>query len=116
MDPGGFPRPGGEETYREAATEEVEHKVVVHLVGGGDIGGGVWANGNLYLTKAEYSRAVYCNAADSGTMQGGREEARGMGGDDVVGIGRTWSGRVKGYISGRGRGGREWAGGLKGGE
>ena len=39
--PGGFPRPGVMATDRAAATAEVGRKVVVHLGGGGERGGGV---------------------------------------------------------------------------
>ena len=40
-DPGGFPRPGGAATDGAATTEEVGCKVVVHLGGGGERGGGI---------------------------------------------------------------------------
>ena len=51
MGPGGFPRPGGVATDGESAMAEVGRKVGVHLGGGGEIGGGVRANGNLHLAK-----------------------------------------------------------------
>ena len=39
--PGGFPRPGGAVTGRADSTEEAEWKVGVHLVRGGERGGGI---------------------------------------------------------------------------
>ena len=62
--PGGFPRLGGAETYGAAAMAESGWKLVVHLNGGGERGGGFLANGNLHLTKAEYGRKVYLDATN----------------------------------------------------
>ena len=89
MGPGGFPIPGGAATYRAAPTAEYGCKLGVHLGGGGERGGGVLANGNLHLVKAEYGCGIYCNANNYGTMRGGGEEARGTDGDAVVGTGRN---------------------------
>ena len=86
--PGGFPIPGGSATDGADATEEVRLKVGVHLDRVGKRGGGVQADGNLHYVKAEYGFALYFNATDSGPVRG-REEARGRGGDAVVGTGRA---------------------------
>ena len=85
--PGGFTRPGGAATTREASTEEAGWDMGVHLGGGGKIGGGVLDDGDLHLAKAEYGRTVYCDTTDSGPVQGGGEEAGGTGRDTVVGTG-----------------------------
>ena len=58
---------------------------------------------------------MYCDAANSGPMRGGREEAGGLGGDMAVGIGGKLPGRGKGDGGGSGGGGRGWSGGIKGG-
>ena len=99
------------------ATVEVRQKVEVNLGGGDDIWGGVWAYGNLHLTKAEYSRALYCDATNYGPAQGSGEEAGGTGGDAVVGTGGNWPSRGKGDGGGGGGGrgcggGRWWVGVL----
>ena len=94
------------------ATAEVGREMGVHLSGGGERGGRVWADGNLHSAKAEYGRTVYSNANDYGPVQGGREEAGGTGRDAVVGTGGTLPGRDKG--DGGGGGGRQgWAGEVK---
>ena len=83
----GFPRPGGAATDGAAATLEVVRDMGVHIGGGRKRGGGVRADGNLHLAKEECGRAVYYNAADSGPVRGGEEEAGGTGRDTVVGTG-----------------------------
>ena len=64
----GFPRPGGAVTDGATAMAEVGWEVGIHLGRGGESGGGVRADGNLYSEKVEYSHAVYCNATDSGPV------------------------------------------------
>ena len=73
--PGGFPRSGGTENDGVDATYEVRWDIGVHLSGSGVRVGGVGDNGNLRSEKVKYSRAVYCEADNSGTGRGGREEA-----------------------------------------
>ena len=87
--PGGVPRPGGVATDEADTTAEVGWEMGLNLVGGGKRGGRDRANGNLYSEKAEYGRAVYCDADDSGPVSGGREEVGGTGMDEVVGTGGT---------------------------
>ena len=70
--PGGIPRPSDMVNDSTAAMAEVGQKMSLHLSGGGKRGCGVQANGNLHLEKAEYGRAVYCDAANSGPVRDGR--------------------------------------------
>ena len=66
------------------------------------------------MAKAEYGRVVYFNAANSGPVQDGREEAGGMGGYALVGTGGNWPVRVKvDNVSNSGGGRREGGGGIK---
>ena len=67
----------------------------VHIVGGSEREGGVWSNGNIHLEKSEYVRVVYYNAADSGPVRGGREEAGGTGGYAMMEKGGTWTAGIK---------------------
>ena len=101
---------------KAASRAEAVSKVVVHFSEGGERGGGVSADGKSHSEKAEYGRALYCNAKNSRHVQGGREEAGGTGGYAVVGTGGTRPGRGKGYGGGGGRQGRDGViegGGLK---
>ena len=42
---------------------------------------------DIYYTEAEYGRAIYCDAADSGPMRAGHSAARSVGVLEVVGAG-----------------------------
>ena len=81
----------------------------VHNDGSGKCRGGVWANGNLHLAKAECGLKVYCNAITSGPLQGVREEAEGTGGNAVVVTGGYWPIRGKGHGGGGGGVGQGWS-------
>ena len=108
---GGFPGPGGVAIDEEDPAEASRREVGVHLGGGGKVVGGVWDDGYAYLSKAENGRAVHCYAIASENLWGNREDARGAGGDSVVGAGGHWYGRGKvdgGFGGGRGK--RWWAG------
>ena len=69
--PRGFPGPGGAETNGADPTVEDIWEVGVHLGGGGDIRGGVWADVDLYSAEAEYNIAVYFYAIAYGPLWGG---------------------------------------------
>ena len=65
------------------------------------------------MAKEKYGRVVYCNAITSGPLWRGREEAGGTGEDEVVLTGGNWPDGENGDGSFSGKGGQEWAGGLK---
>ena len=109
----GFIGPGGAATDREAPAEENRREVGVHLGGGGESAGGVWADGEIHLAKEEYVCAVYCYAIAYRTMWGGVEEAGYTGGDAVVVTGGHWPGGVTVDGGGGGKGGQGWSGGVK---
>ena len=112
MGPGKFPVPGGAATDGEDTMVEVGREMWVHIGGGDDRGGGVWADGDLHLAKAEYFHVLYCDATDSGPLQGGREEEGAMVRTVVVVAGGSWPDKGKVY-GGGGRGGRGWDGEIK---
>ena len=62
-------------------------KVEAHLGRGGQIGGGVENDGDIYPEEAEYDRALRCYAITPGPLQGNREEAGGTGVYEEVGAG-----------------------------
>ena len=59
---GGFLRLGGTGNDGVDTMSGVIRKVGVNLTGGVEGGGGFLSDGNLHLVKAEYGRAVYCDA------------------------------------------------------
>ena len=59
--------------------------MVLPVLGGGDEGVGDRVYSDLDPSEAEHGRAIYCDAADSGPMQGGSETAGGTGPKEMVG-------------------------------
>ena len=84
--------------------------MVLPVPGGGDEGGGNCADSDIDPSEAEHGRAIYCDADDSGPVQGGSKTARGTDPKDTVGADgdRLEGVQVKGGSKGRriGAGGR----------
>ena len=53
--------------------------MVLPVPGGGDEGGGYRADSDIDPPEAEHGRAIYCDAADSGPVQGKSKTAGGTG-------------------------------------
>ena len=53
--------------------------------GGGSKGGGGWEVQEIGPPETEYSRAIYCDEADSGALRGGGETAGDTSSTAVVG-------------------------------
>ena len=91
--------------------------MVLPVPGGGDEGGGDGADPGVDPSEAEHGRAIYCNAADSGPLQGGGEtDGETFSKEMVGGDGYRLEG-VQGKIGRKGRrrsggGGRSGVDGL----
>ena len=59
----------------------------IPTAGGGTEEGGNGGDTDINYPEAEYGRAIYCNAADSGPMRAGHPAARRTGISAVVGAG-----------------------------
>ena len=90
--------------------------MVIPVPGGGDEGGGDRADLEVDPSEAEHGRAIYCDKADSGPMQGGSETTGGMGPKDTVGADgdRLEGGQGKGGSKGRRQSGGGGRGGVDG--
>ena len=91
--------------------------MVLPVPGRGDEGGRDRADPDVDPSEAEHGRAIYCNAANSGPMQGGSEKAEDTGTKEMVGADedRLEGGQGKGSSKGirrSGRGGRAGVDGL----
>ena len=90
--------------------------MVLPVPDGGNEGGGDCVNSDVDSLEAEHGRAIYCNAANSGTVRGGSKTAGGTGPKEMVGS--EWDllerGQGKGSFKGRrsGGGGRSGVDGL----
>ena len=62
--------------------------MVLTVPGGGDEGGGDRADSDVDPSEAEHGRAIYCDADDSGPIQGGSETTGGTGPKEMVGADR----------------------------
>ena len=66
--PGRLSGQGSAEAHGETGLTQEEWGVVLPVTGGSDEGGGDRSDLDLNPLKAEYSRAIYCDAADSGPV------------------------------------------------
>ena len=75
-----LPHPWVSETdYREAAAERVGWEMVLPLTGRSHEASRVHRRQDIYKQKAEYGRALYCNATASRPLRGCDAERRGRG-------------------------------------
>ena len=72
------------EDHRESAEAQEGRDLVLPFVGGSDEGGRNRSDTDVNTLEAEYGRAIYCDAADSGPVQKGHSSARRAGSPAVV--------------------------------
>ena len=60
--------------------------MVLPVPGGGYKGGRDRADLDIDPPEAEHGRAIYCNAADSGSVRGGSKTVGGTGPKEMVGV------------------------------
>ena len=89
VSPGRLPGQGCEVVNRETASPGERWAMVLTVPGGGDEGGGDRADFYVNPSEAEHGRAIYCDATDSGPMQGGSETTGGTGPKEMVGADRN---------------------------
>ena len=83
--PGNLPGQVCKAFSRKIASPWEGWAVVLPVPGRGDAGGGDRADPDVNPLEAEHGRAIYCDVADSGPMQGGSETARDTGPKEMVG-------------------------------
>ena len=66
--PGHFPGQGRAEAHGETAAAWDRQYVVLPFTDGSDEGGRDRLDSDVYPPEAEYGRAIYCDAADSGPV------------------------------------------------
>ena len=66
--PGKLSDQGSAEAHGETAATRDRQDLVLPITGGIDEGGRDCSDSDLNPPEAEYSRAIYCNAADSGPV------------------------------------------------
>ena len=79
---------GFEEDHWEATTWKERRELGIPTAGRGTEGSGNGGDTDIHDTEAEYGRAIYCNATDSGPMKVVHLAARSAGVSVVVGAGR----------------------------
>ena len=86
--------------------------MVLPVPGRGDEGGGDRADSDIDPPEAEHGRTIYCDAADSGPVQGGSKTAGGTDPKEMVGAdgNRLEGGQGKGGSNVRRSGGGGGAG------
>ena len=85
--PGHFSVQRRAEAHGEAsATQEGRERsyMVLHFIGGSNEGGRDCPDTDVNPPEAEYGRAIYCDAADSGPVQKGHQATGGAGSPAVV--------------------------------
>ena len=83
--PGQFSVQGRKEDHGETAVATEGRELDIPAVGGSNEGYGNGGEKDINSPEAEYGRAIYCNAADSGPVQKGHPAARRAGVLAVVG-------------------------------
>ena len=86
--PGHFSVQGRAEDHVEAAASWEGQELVLPFVGGSDEGGRDCSDTDVNPPEAEYGRAIYCDAADSGPVRKGHPAARRAGSPAVMGTHR----------------------------
>ena len=88
--------------------------MVLPVPGGGDEGGGNCADSDIDPPEGEHGRAIYCDAADSGPVQGGSKTAGCTGPKAMVGadMNRLEWGQVKDGSNRRRRSGGDGVDGI----
>ena len=86
--PGQFSVQGRMEDRGEAALAQEVRDLVLPSIGRSDEGGRDRSDTDVNPPEAEYGRATYCDAADSGPVQKGHSAARRAGSLEVVGTDR----------------------------
>ena len=82
--PGQFSVQGRTEAHGEAAAARERRDLVLPFAGESYEGGRDRSDSDVNPPEAEYGRAIYCDAADSGPVQKGRQVARRAGSPEVV--------------------------------
>ena len=85
VSPGRLSGQGSNNVNGETASPREGWSVVLPVPGGGDEGGGDHADSDIDPPEAEHGRAIYCDAADSGTLRGGSKTDGCTGTKAVVG-------------------------------
>ena len=103
VSPGRLPGQGCEVVNREIASPGEGWTMVLPVPGRGNEGGGDSADSDVDPSEAEHGRTIYCDAADSGPMQGGSETAGGTGPKEMMEVDgdRLEGGQGKGGSKGR---------------
>ena len=83
--PGQFSVQGRAEDHGEAAAAKEVRELVLPFVGGSNEGYRDGSDTDVNPPEAEYGRAIYCDAADSGPVRKGYPAARRAGSPAVVG-------------------------------
>ena len=83
--PGNFSVQGREEYHGETTAAKEERELGITTASGGTEGGRYGGDTDINYPEAEYGRAIYCEAADSGPMRAGHLAARRAGVLAVVG-------------------------------
>ena len=83
--PGQFSVQGCAEAHGEVAAAQERRDLVLPFAGRSDEGGRDCSDSDVNAPEAEYGRTIYCDAADSGTVQKGQPTAGRMGSQAVVG-------------------------------
>ena len=86
--PGQFSVQGRAEAHGVAASAREIRYLVIPFVGSNNKGGRDRPGTDINPLEAEYGRAIYCDAADSGPVQKGHQAARRAGSPEVVGTDR----------------------------
>ena len=83
--PGQFPVQGRKEDHGETTAAKEGLELDIPAAGGNNKGGGNGGDTDFNYPEAEYGHTIYCDAADSGTMQAGHPAAGSVGVSEVVG-------------------------------